>query len=110
MMSRAAEAKQMNETILRCPSCEGYGWLEDDDGNAQDCDWCGGVGYVYRDAAGPHRRIPDTDYPQVAETLERLETERLRELGYSGGAKKPWEQAVRKDTKLGERKPPEKSQ
>lgn len=82
--------------ITRCPSCGGYAWLEDDDGNAVDCDWCGGVGYVYRDENGIDHRIPEADYGQVADVLEKLETERLREMGYSGTAKKPWEQAVRK--------------
>lgn len=82
--------------IVRCPSCDGYGWLEaDDDGPAGDCQWCAGAGYVYRDARGIDRPIPPADYPQAAEALERLEAERLREMGYSGGAKKPWEQAIR---------------
>ncbi len=82
--------------ITRCPSCGGYAWLEDDDGNAVDCDWCGGVGYVYRDENSIDHRIPEADYGQVADVLEKLETERLREMGYSGTAKKPWEQAVRR--------------
>ena len=81
--------------IVRCASCDGYGWLEDD-GVVQDCDWCGGVGYVYRDASGADRRIPESDFEQVSARLEALEVDRLRELGYSGEAKKPWEQAVRK--------------
>ncbi len=88
----------MNEKmkIMRCPSCGGYAWLEDDDGSIVDCDWCGGVGYIYRDANQVDHRIPEADYGQVADVLEKLEVERLRELGYSGTAKKPWEQAVRR--------------
>ena len=82
--------------IVRCVSCDGYSWFEDDDGSAQDCDWCGGVGYVYRDPNGVDRRIPESDYPQVADRLEQLEIERLREIGYTGEAKHPWQQAVRK--------------
>jgi hypothetical protein len=82
--------------IVRCVSCNGYGWFEDDGGGAQDCDWCGGVGYVYREASGLDRRIPESDYPQVANKLEQLEIQRLREIGYTGEAKRPWEQAIRK--------------
>jgi hypothetical protein len=82
-------------TIIRCPSCEGFGWFEDDDGAAQDCDWCGGIGYIYRDAEGVDRPIPLADYEAVAEQLEQLETERLRAMGYTGQAKKPWEQKIR---------------
>jgi hypothetical protein len=81
--------------IIRCASCDGYGWQDDDEGGVQDCDWCGGVGYVYREADGTDRPIPASDYASVAGTLEQLEQERLREMGYSGEAKKPWEQAVR---------------
>ena len=92
----------MDETITRCASCEGYGWHEDEfSGAAEDCDWCRGAGYVYRDAAGRDRPIPKADYSAVAEELERLEAERLREMGYQGAAKKPWQQAVRRDTELG---------
>ncbi len=91
------------ERILRCVSCDGYGWFEDDfSGESEDCDWCGGAGYVYRDAAGSDRRIPRGDYAAVADQLEQLELQRLRELGYQGGAKKPWRQAIRKDTQLGQ--------
>jgi hypothetical protein len=68
----------------------------DEDGVTEDCDWCGGAGYVYRGGDGADRRIPEADYPQVADMLEQLEVERLRKMGYSGEAKKPWEQAVRK--------------
>lgn len=82
--------------IVRCVACDGFGWLEDEDtGQAEDCDWCAGVGYVYRDAQGVDTRIPPEDDAAVAETLEALEAERLRELGYTGTAKRPWEQAVR---------------
>lgn len=88
--------------IVRCVSCEGFGWFEDDfSGEAEDCDWCAGAGYVYRDAAGHDAPIPIADYAAVAAELERLELERLREMGYQGGARKPWQQAIRKDTHLG---------
>lgn len=80
--------------LARCPSCDGYGWLEDEDGTAE-CGWCAGAGYVYRDAQGVDRAIPTADYGAVAAQLEALEQERLRDLGYSGGAKKPWEQPIR---------------
>ncbi|MBZ0286037.1 MAG: hypothetical protein K8I30_00375 [Anaerolineae bacterium] len=82
--------------IMRCPSCDGFAWVEDDDGQAVDCDWCGGVGYVYRDESGVDHPIPPADYGKTAAVLEKLELERMRELGYSGSAKKPWEQAIRK--------------
>ena len=81
--------------IVRCVSCDGYGWFEDDDGEAQDCDWCGGIGYVYRAADGLDSRIPPEDYEKVSAQLETLETQRLRDLGYTGEAKKPWEQKIR---------------
>lgn len=81
--------------IIRCLSCSGYAWIEDDDGQVVDCDWCGGVGYVYRDDDDIDHRIPEADYPHVADILEKLEVERMREIGYTGEAKKPWEQAVR---------------
>lgn len=83
--------------IVRCVSCDGYGWFEDED-EAQDCDWCGGVGYTYRDEGGVDRRIPPGDYPQVSDRLEQLEVERLRQIGYTGQARRPWEQAVRRRT------------
>lgn len=83
-------------TLARCPSCDGYGWLDDEEtGDAADCAWCAGAGYVYRDARGADHMIPTSDYGQVAGQLEALEKERLREMGYSGGPKKPWEQAIR---------------
>jgi hypothetical protein len=82
--------------IVRCVSCDGYGWLTDEfSGETTDCDWCGGTGYVYRDLSGVDHRIPEAEYGQVADTLERLEGERLREMGYSGEAKHPDEQAIR---------------
>lgn len=82
--------------IGRCISCDGFGWFEDDDGLAQDCDWCGGIGYTYRDATGVDHRIPPADYEAVSARLEALERERLRQLGYTGEARKPWEQAIRR--------------
>lgn len=83
--------------IVRCAACDGYGWLDDEDGASQgsECRWCGGIGYVYRDERGVDRRIPESDYERHAAQLERLELERLREIGYTGAAKKPWEQAIR---------------
>lgn len=88
--------------IIRCASCDGFGWFEDEFiGEVEDCDWCAGVGYVYRDGAGRDSPIPRADYVSVAAELERLELERLRELGYQGSARKPWQQAIRKDTRLG---------
>ncbi len=93
----------MQETLARCPSCEGIGWFEDEfSGEAQDCDWCGGVGYVYRRADGTDRRIPPSDWGRLADALEQLELERLREMGYTGSAKKPWEQAIRAGTRGGQ--------
>ena len=92
----------MSKQIVRCISCDGFGWFEDDfSGEVEDCDWCGGVGYVYRDDDNKDTRIPREDFETVAAKLERLETERMREMGYSGDAKKPWQQDVRKDTRLG---------
>jgi hypothetical protein len=76
--------------IVQCISCDGYGWFEDENGETIECNWCGGVGYTYRDEVGIDHRIPKADYEQVAETLERLETERLRKLGYTGKAKPRW--------------------
>ena len=62
--------------IVRCISCEGYGWFEEDDGSTSDCDWCGGAGYVYRDEGGVDHKIPAADYGRVAATLEQLEIQR----------------------------------
>ncbi len=88
-------------SIVRCASCDGFGWFDDDfGGESADCDWCAGVGYVYR-LDGRDAAIPKADFEAVAEELERLELERLRELGYQGAARKPWQQRIRKDTQLG---------
>ena len=68
----------------------------------EDCDWCAGAGYVYRDE--DRARFADSAQritPPCPLNLEKLELERLREMGYRGGARKPWQQAIRKDTKLG---------
>jgi hypothetical protein len=83
--------------IVRCAACDGYGWLDDDEEGEIECRWCDGIGYVYRDERGVDRRIPSADYERHAETLERLELERLREIGYTGTSKKPWEQRVRQE-------------
>jgi len=88
-------------TIIRCVSCDGYGWFEDMfTGEVEDCEWCNGVGYVYRDAKDVDHHIPEADYGKVAAQLEQLETERMRDLGYQGEAKKPWEQAIRQGKNL----------
>ncbi len=92
--------------IVRCAACDGYGWLDDDDEGEIECRWCGGIGYVYRDERGVDRRIPESDYERQAERLEQLELERLREIGYTGAAKKPWEQAIRGE-KAARMKPPD---
>ena len=45
--------------IVQCASCDGYGWITDEfEGATDDCDWCGGTGYVYRDENGVDHRIP----------------------------------------------------
>jgi hypothetical protein len=86
-----------DETITRCPSCDGYGWSSDEfSGETGDCEWCEGTGYVYRSAAGLDRPIPAAEYGQVAAVLERLEHDRLHEMGYSGQALHPDDQPVRK--------------
>lgn len=86
----------LNAAIVACPSCEGYGWFEDEIvGEVEECDWCAGVGYIYRDANGVDHPIPPSDWGRVAEQLEKLESQRLHDMGYTGSAKKPWEQAVR---------------
>ncbi len=92
--------------IVRCISCDGYGWHQDLEGHNEDCDWCGGIGYVYRAPDGVDSRIPPADYGRVADQLEQLDQQRLRELGYRGDAKRPWEQAIRKGTKGGEKPTP----
>ena len=91
----------MTITIVPCPSCEGFGWFEDEESVAQDCDWCGGIGYMYRTAEGLDKRIPPADYELVSEQLEQLETRRLRAMGYTGEAKKPWEQKIRQQRDSG---------
>ncbi len=86
-----------DNVVVRCAACDGYGWVDDEDvGGEVECRWCAGIGYVYRDARGVSRRIPESDYAALADTLERLEIERMREIGYTGTSKKPWEQEVRK--------------
>ena len=87
-------------TIARCVSCDGYGWFDGETG-AEDCDWCAGVGYVYRDERDRDSKIPPTDYAAVADELEALEAQRLREMGYGGRAKQPWRQQIRDGTRLG---------
>ncbi len=95
------KATSSRPTIIRCVSCDGFGWFDDDfGGDSADCDWCAGVGYVYQ-SGGRDSTIPRADFEAVADELERLEHERLRELGYQGAAKKPWRQHIRKDTQLG---------
>ncbi|GEM_PF-1394937 len=102
-----------HDPIVRCAACDGYGWLDADEdadldfdtlapdaaphAGAVECRWCGGIGYVYRAANGIDRRIPPEDYAPHADTLERLEVERLREIGYTGDAKKPHQQQIRID-------------
>lgn len=90
--------------IVRCPSCDGYGWNEDDfTGEEEDCTWCAGIGYVYRDDSQVDHKIPKNDLAKrdISETLEALDNQRMREIGYSGEAKKPWQQDIRKGTKGG---------
>ena len=84
--------------IKRCVSCDGYGWFTDEfTGEDEDCDWCGGTGYVYRDVNGVDHKIPRADWGKVADIVEGLETQRMRDLGYTGEAKHPDEQAIRQD-------------
>lgn len=93
----------MTKQIVRCISCDGFGWFEDEfSGAVEDCDWCAGVGYVYRDADNKDAPIPKADFDTVAIRLEELEVERLHDMGYEGQAKKPWQQDIRKDTNLGQ--------
>lgn len=92
------------QNIVRCISCNGFGWVNDDFTNEViDCDWCAGIGYVYRDADGVDSRIASDDLkkPEISQQLEALETERMHEMGYSGEAKKPWQQDIRKGTQGG---------
>jgi hypothetical protein len=84
--------------IVRCTSCDGYGWVTDEfTGENEDCDWCGGTGYVYRDSAGIDHPIPEADFGTVSAVLEKLETQRMREIGYTGQARHPDEQPIRKE-------------
>jgi hypothetical protein len=72
--------------IVRCLSCEGYGWYEDEfTSETTDCDWCDGVGYVYRDAQNIDHKIPleDLKQPDISAQLELLEGERLRKASAS---------------------------
>jgi hypothetical protein len=90
--------------IVRCPSCDGFGWDEDEfTGEVEDCAWCAALGYVYRDEAAVDHKIPQADLKQadISAQLEALETERMREIGYTGEAKKPWQQDIRKGTQGG---------
>lgn len=90
--------------IKRCISCDGYGWQTDDfTGEEETCTWCRGIGYVYRDADGIDQPIPlcDQQSAHISARLEALEIERLREMGYSGEAKQPWQQDIRKGTQGG---------
>lgn len=92
-------------TIVRCPSCDGYGWHDDDMFNegSHECEWCAGVGYVYRDDNDVDRPIPEDDLKRddISQRLEVLETERMRDIGYTGSAKKPWQQDIREGTQGG---------
>lgn len=91
------------QAVVRCASCDGYGWHTDEfTGEAEDCGWCGGIGYVYQGADGAQQPIPEQDYGKVADAVETLERDRMRELGYTGDAKPPWEQDVRKGTRGGQ--------
>jgi hypothetical protein len=95
-----------HDPIVRCAACDGYGWIAADAdffgddpgeaGEADDCTWCAGIGYVYQDERGVARRIPEAELPGVSAELEMLEVIRLREIGYTGEAKPMHEQAVRK--------------
>ncbi|MDZ4766763.1 MAG: hypothetical protein SGI73_19665 [Chloroflexota bacterium] len=92
--------------IVRCAACDGYGWIADegfeaDDGAALDatidCTWCAGVGYVMRGDDSIDRAIPAGELARWSAQLEALERERMREIGYTGEAKHPNEQAIRKN-------------
>ena len=89
--------------IVRCPSCDGYGWYEDDfTGDVEDCDWCKGVGYVYRDGETDKPiSTQDLRNPTISAQLEALDNARMQEMGYTGSAKKPWEQDIRDGTEGG---------
>jgi hypothetical protein len=90
--------------IIRCPSCDGFAWVEDDfSGASEDCDWCGAIGYLYHDDKGLDHKISRDDLKktEISTKLESLEKARLREMGFTGEAKTPWEQDVRKGTQGG---------
>lgn len=95
----------MTDPVIRCVACDGYGWLAADsldtddetDGGDVECAWCGGIGYVYRAEGGVDRRIPPADLDVLTAMLEALEVARLREMGYTGEAKQPWRQQIRRD-------------
>lgn len=92
----------MAKNIVRCPSCDGFAWVEDEfTGESEECDWCRGIGYIYR-KNDTDSHIPKADLASISEELEQLEEERMHELGYQGQAKKPWQQAIRKNTQLGQ--------
>lgn len=91
----------MRMKIVRCLSCDGFGWTQDDlSDEHEDCEWCGGIGYTYRNANQVDQIIPQADLhlPDVSQELEALETERMREMGYQGTARRPWDQAIRRGT------------
>jgi hypothetical protein len=97
MTDNESKSTPQSMQIVRCVSCDGYGWeIDDFTGDAVDCSWCDGTGYLYRDSAGVDHRIPATDYGKVQAQLERLEQDRLREMGYSGTARHPDEQPIRR--------------
>ncbi|MEO0561234.1 MAG: hypothetical protein AAF125_03925 [Chloroflexota bacterium] len=88
--------------IILCPSCDGHGWTTDAfTADKEACGWCNTGGYVYAEAGGVQRAIPDADYPALAPQLEVLEAARMREMGYTGEAKPPWEQKIREGTRGG---------
>jgi hypothetical protein len=103
------DAHDTARTVIRCIACDGFGWHDTDPDEPDDfgepgaageteCRWCAGIGYVYREihgGAAVDRPIPAADLAALHDQLEVLEAERLRALGYTGSAKKPWEQAVR---------------
>ena len=81
-----------------------HAWVEDEfSAETEACDWCDGIGYIYRNDEGIEQIIPREDLKnaEISARLETLEQERLREMGYSGEAKKPWEQDIRKGTQGG---------
>lgn len=73
------------------------------DEDNHECAWCAGIGYVYRDANHVDRPIPKDDLQRadVSQRLEALEEARMRDIGYTGSAKHPWEQDIRDGTQGG---------